>query len=160
MFWWQNVEVCVSGYWCAVICSLKLWLLFLLLAFIYNRQPWALALCWCMFQLLWLPLTSQVPWLCSVVPFGSWLNSEESQNNSQRISFPVLKLLWELIREHKNLTFSSEMTLACKLFPNGTSYLNLCLFWNSHWIENIIKNGFTRVSFLNLLFMLKVGFNV
>lgn len=67
-----------------------------------HRWPWALALCLCMFQLLWLPHTSQAPWLCSVVPFGSWMNSEESQNNSEN-HFLGLELPWEFISKHKDL---------------------------------------------------------
>lgn len=90
--------------------ALNLWLILcFLLSSLCHRQAWALALCWCMSRLPWLPLTSQAPWLCSALPFGSWMNSEESQDNSRRISFLGLKLyFWELIRQHKNLDFLKD----------------------------------------------------
>lgn len=118
------VVVCVCG-WNPVVSAPNLWLFCLLLSFLCNRWVWALALCWCTFQLLWLPLTSPAPWLCSVLPFGSWTNSEESQNNSKRLSFVGLKLcFWELIREHRTWVLLREWPWHVKWFPKCQGFTN------------------------------------
>lgn len=134
-----------GGFVCLVVSVLNVCLLLgLLLALLCGRWAWASVLCWCTSQLLWLPLTSRAPWLCSALPFGSWMNSEESRNNSQRISFLGLKLcFWEIIREHKKLSFSERRTLAYQMVSKLVELFKFfACFWDNHWIKQVIKCGY------------------
>lgn len=121
------------GGWCIWLSTCRHFQYHCLSSFFCNRWPWVLAPCSCMFQLPWLPHTNQAPWLCSVVPFGSWMNSEEFQNNSEE-HFLGLKLPWEFISKHKNF---GGWPLHVTWFPNWWSLSRL--FWDGHWIKNVTK---------------------